>query len=394
MRPVAASARSAAQVGPTRSAGMRPPQISCCVWAKNSISRMPPRPILMSCPSTAIRPPPLCAWICRLIEWMSSIAAKSRFLRQMNGCSSARNARAAIAVAGDGPRLDQRRALPVLPDASRNRSAPPAPKSPAASSAGPGAAADRCEKRSHRRCARRECARGRARARPNSDCARSGAGARRARRVIQKDQIDIARIVQLLAAELADDRARSARCRAPDRPDRPGRSRRSRASVAQQVAQRGADRGVGEAAQRRHLAFERPASGKLGDAPRAARRGGARCAARASAAARSAPLSSRHSTAASDLLERRVGPFLDQPGQEIPFGDRDPAEKGLLPNSAASSWRLPARRSRRGRATRDPRPPASASAASQADKPSSSSRGSAGSGRSLADWRPISGDIR
>src|SRR5437016_2599224 len=34
---------------------------------------MPPRPVLMSCPSTAIRPPPLCAWICRLIQDIHSI---------------------------------------------------------------------------------------------------------------------------------------------------------------------------------------------------------------------------------------------------------------------------------------------------------------------------------
>ena len=47
-------ARNASQVARTRSWGMRPPQISCWVWAKNSISRMPPRPILMSWLSTAI----------------------------------------------------------------------------------------------------------------------------------------------------------------------------------------------------------------------------------------------------------------------------------------------------------------------------------------------------
>ena len=106
-------------------AGMRPPQISCCVWAKNSISRMPPRPSLTSWPATAIRPPPRCASIWRLIEWMSWIAAKSRCLRHRNGRSSARKRCAGVAVAGHRPRLDQRRALPILARRSRNRRAPP-----------------------------------------------------------------------------------------------------------------------------------------------------------------------------------------------------------------------------------------------------------------------------
>jgi hypothetical protein len=30
-------------------------------------------------------------WICRVIEWMSAMAAKSRLRRQMNGSSSPRN---------------------------------------------------------------------------------------------------------------------------------------------------------------------------------------------------------------------------------------------------------------------------------------------------------------
>ena len=111
------AARSASQVGPTRSSCSRPPQISCCVWAKNSISRIPPRPVLMSCPSTAIRPPPRCALIWRLIEWMSWMAAKSRFFRQMNGCSSRRKSSSGGAVAGDRTGLDQRSAFPILPDA-------------------------------------------------------------------------------------------------------------------------------------------------------------------------------------------------------------------------------------------------------------------------------------
>src|SRR6516165_958116 len=48
--------RSASHVGPTCSWYIRPPQISCWVCAKNSISRIPPRPVFMSWPSTAMRP--------------------------------------------------------------------------------------------------------------------------------------------------------------------------------------------------------------------------------------------------------------------------------------------------------------------------------------------------
>src|SRR4029078_174108 len=50
----AASRSSVRSVSRPRSAGLRPPAISCWVCAKNSISRMPPRPRLMLCPFTAI----------------------------------------------------------------------------------------------------------------------------------------------------------------------------------------------------------------------------------------------------------------------------------------------------------------------------------------------------
>ena len=39
-----ASAASMSSVRRPRSAGLRPPAMSCWVWTKNSISRMPPRP--------------------------------------------------------------------------------------------------------------------------------------------------------------------------------------------------------------------------------------------------------------------------------------------------------------------------------------------------------------
>ena len=93
-----------------------PPKTSCWVWTKNSISRMPPRPSLMSWPATAIVSCPRTAWICRFIAWMSAMAAKSKYLRQMNGARSSQERLADGQVAGNRPRLDQRRALPVLAD--------------------------------------------------------------------------------------------------------------------------------------------------------------------------------------------------------------------------------------------------------------------------------------
>ncbi len=87
------------------------------VWAKNSISRMPPRPILMSWPLTATLPPPLWAWIWRLIEWMSWIAAKSRLLRQTNGRRCCRNLHTAAMSWRSGGRADHRRPFPVLAQA-------------------------------------------------------------------------------------------------------------------------------------------------------------------------------------------------------------------------------------------------------------------------------------
>ena len=40
------------RVAAPRRRGRRPPKMSCWVWTKNSISRMPPRPSLTSCPGT------------------------------------------------------------------------------------------------------------------------------------------------------------------------------------------------------------------------------------------------------------------------------------------------------------------------------------------------------
>ncbi len=73
--PRAKARASMASVRAPRSAGRRPPKISCCVCTKNSISRMPPRPSLTSWPATATSSWPRTAWIWRFIAWMSAMAA-------------------------------------------------------------------------------------------------------------------------------------------------------------------------------------------------------------------------------------------------------------------------------------------------------------------------------
>jgi len=73
--PALTSASIAPRVVGERRLGSLPPRISCCVCTKNSISRMPPRPSFMLWPATTSFSWPAWAWICRLIEWMSSIAA-------------------------------------------------------------------------------------------------------------------------------------------------------------------------------------------------------------------------------------------------------------------------------------------------------------------------------
>jgi hypothetical protein len=74
---------------------------------------MPPRPSLMSWPATAISSCPRTAWICRFMACTSAMEAKSKYLRQMKGAGPRGSARLAR-IARHGPRLDERRALPVL----------------------------------------------------------------------------------------------------------------------------------------------------------------------------------------------------------------------------------------------------------------------------------------
>ncbi len=59
----------------------------------------------MSWPATAMAPWPRTAWICRFIAWTSAIEAKSKYLRQMNGRSSARNPSASAVSPATGRAL-------------------------------------------------------------------------------------------------------------------------------------------------------------------------------------------------------------------------------------------------------------------------------------------------
>ena len=231
------------------------------------------------------------------------------------------------AVAGDRTGLDQRCTFPILPDAL--------------------IVGERCR---NRHGERRRC---RIRAKPKIGAERiavAGVGfqnshqlARQAdkkglypvarthprrRRVIEDDQIDIARVIELVPAEFAnaehDEPAvllRLVRSRERDEP----LARR----LAQQVAQRRAQRRLGKAAERRGLLLEGPDARQLGER-------GDKC---------DAPLGDAQAPhhrrrifakifgffdAGGDFGEERVGTFLDKTGQEGPFFDRDAAQKGAV----------------------------------------------------------------
>jgi hypothetical protein len=145
------------------------------------------------------------------------------------------------------------------------------------------------------------------------------------RRVEQKDQIDIARVVEFAAAELAhaenDEpavRLRPLRIGEPDRAAFMG--------GAQQMTQRRTQGRFGEAAQRVHLLFEGPAPGKFGDA----------C---DESDAPSGDAQSSHQEglvvvpadagfdSADGLPEDRIGAVLDQAEQEAPFLGGESAQK-------------------------------------------------------------------
>ena len=154
-----------------------------------------------------------------------------------------------------------------------------------------------------------------------------------ARRVVEKDQVDIARIIKLPAAELAHRKDNQA---APAfgilRVDR--RDRAAGRGGLQQMAHRRADCGFGKAAERGHLLFERPAPGQLGDSSQQSD---------APLGEAQPPHQRRPIFAAigvslgrrGNFLKQRVGAFLDQTGQEIPFGDGDPAQERTVAEDRA-----------------------------------------------------------
>ena len=155
MRPAAASASSAVAGRRRRAArGMRPPQISCCVWAKNSISRMPPRPSLMLWPATAMRAAAAMGVDLALDRMDVLDRGEIEMLAPQEGRELGEERGAGVAVAGHRPRLDQGGALPVLAGAlvigERRRRATRRRRR----GRDRAAAADRCGRHSRRRCAR------------------------------------------------------------------------------------------------------------------------------------------------------------------------------------------------------------------------------------------------
>ena len=231
------------------------------------------------------------------------------------------------AVAGDRTGLDQRSAFPILPDALVIG-----------------------ERRGNRHRERCRC---RIRAQPKISAERiavAGVGfqnshqvARQAdkkglhpvarthlrqRRLIEDDQIDIARVIELVPAEFADAEhdepavlLRLVRIGKRDQPLARG--------FAEQVAQRRAERRLGKSAERRGLLLEGPDTRQLGE------RGDKRDAPPRNS---QAPHHRRRIFAnifgffdvGGDLGEEWVGTFLDEPAQEGPFFDREAAQEGAV----------------------------------------------------------------
>jgi hypothetical protein len=146
--------------------------------------------------------------------------------------------------------------------------------------------------------------------------------------IIQNDQIDIARIIQLVPPELSysehDEPAVALRFVWISQGEKPLASR-----LAQQVAQSCAQRRLSEATEGHGLPLERPSPGEL-------RHGGKQC-----HAALSNPQTAHQRRdifarifglldTGGDFGEEWVRIFLDQAGQEGPFLDGDGAQKGAV----------------------------------------------------------------
>ena len=150
----------------------------------------------------------------------------------------------------------------------------------------------------------------------------------RRRRVIKDDQIDIARVIELVSAKLAhaehdEPAALLGLVRIRERHEPLARR------LAQQVAQRRAEHRLGKAAERRGLLLEGPNARQLRE------RGDERDAPLGDT---QAPHHRRRIFAkifgffdvGGDFGEERVGTLLDKAGQEGPFFDRDAAQKGAV----------------------------------------------------------------
>ena len=309
----------------------------------------------------------------------------------MKGCSSARKRRAAIAVAGHRPRLDQRRALPVLPDGlvigqrrrdrdrQRRRARVRAqPQIGAKNVAIAGALVENAHEIARER-GRTATARGPARAPPGSPGRREGSGRYRSNSSAPRPpSLPMPSTIRPLPGSGS---AGSTGAIAPL-----AAAARSRWRSAAPIA---------ASAKRLSAAiwlFERPASGQLGDRreQRDAAPGDAQRAHQRSAilAAVLPALRSRRAISS----KGRVGPLVDQPGQKIPFGDRDARQERDCCRTARPAACAPSGVPLQARALGNAglgnvswggaiASSASASAAFHADRPSSSSRRSAGSGR-------------
>ena len=194
---------------------------------------------------------------------MSATAAKSRYLRQMKGDELLQNRLAGRDVAGAGARLDHRRALPVLADAAvvvergvgRDRDLGrgrigPQPQIDAEHVAVGGALLQQLHQ------AARDAHVERRRVVPVHQ--------RRRGRVVEHDQVDVARIVELEGAHLAhgehDVAAALLRTRWIGRLEPAAAD-----GIAQQEAHRRADGGVGEFGQRARRPHHRPDPADVGE---------------------------------------------------------------------------------------------------------------------------------
>ena len=143
------------------------------------------------------------------------------------------------------------------------------------------------------------------------------------RRVVEQDEVDITRVIELAAAQLAHAEHDQA---AVLNGGRIGRDEAVRRGVAQHMMQRRVERRLGEAGQGLHLAFEIPGAGQVGG------RDGQRHPAPGDAQAphqRRVSFEFRRRLArfGDEFLERRIGARFDEAGQERPFADRDTGQE-------------------------------------------------------------------